>query len=61
MTEEISKIIAELTAIEEKVKAIGDSTPYCGPLIDAQSHIMNAKEHLRMHARNEERRAAMHN
>ncbi|MCH5146519.1 MAG: hypothetical protein J1F61_00765 [Clostridiales bacterium] len=54
---ELNEIIAQLKACATAISEAGNATPFKGPLIDAESHVNNAIEHVERHARNEQARA----
>ena len=52
-----TEIIAQLRACAEALSEEQNSTEYKGCLIDAESHVQNAIEHIERHTRNEQARA----
>lgn len=53
----LNEIIAQLRDCAAAISEAEDSTAFKGQLIDAESHVANAIEHIERHARNEQARA----
>ena len=52
-----NEIIAQLKSCAAAISEAKDTTAFKGPLIDAESHVASAIEHIERHARNEKARA----
>ena len=52
-----NEIIAQLKACAAAISEAENATAFKGPLIDAESHVASAIEHIERHARNEQARA----
>lgn len=55
---DFNEIIAQLKSCAVAISEAGNLTTFKGPLIDAESHVKNAIEHVERHARNEQARNA---
>ena len=53
----LNEIIIALKVCAEEITEVQNATAYKGCLIDAESHVQNAIEHIERHARNEAARA----
>lgn len=53
----LNEVIAQLKACAEAITEAENATAYKGQLIDAESHVANAIEHIERFARNEAARA----
>lgn len=54
---DLNEIIAQLKSCASAISEAENVTDFKGPLIDAESHVNNAIEHVERHARNEQARA----